>query len=168
MKKSNRKSQEPMIRKFRPDDLESIVKIERESFKTPWPGVMFERVYRMYPDGFKVATKNSEVVGYAVARVELRGEEKTRQVGHLMDLAVKKENRRRGIGSSLLETIESYLGENGVKELFLEVRTDNRGAIEFYNKQQIKKIGRVRGYYPDDTDAYIMKKDISPFKMKNT
>jgi ribosomal protein S18 acetylase RimI-like enzyme len=41
------------------------------------------------------------------------------------------------------------------KSLWLEVRSENKGAIAFYKRMGMEIAGRIQGYYGDD-DALIM------------
>lgn len=152
-----------VIRGVRNRDLEEISKIEKSSFPTPWPRSMFEVMYSRNSEGFKVAVLDSKIVGYGIIRTEMTmrsGEGIYGKVGHLLDLAVREEYRRKGIGSLLLNELEDFVRNKGVDELWLEVREGNRDAREFYLKNNFEDVGIRRVYYPDGTNAIIMRKKI--------
>jgi ribosomal protein S18 acetylase RimI-like enzyme len=70
-----------------------------------------------------IATVRDEIVGVAVRH------------GTLLDLVwVKPSMRSKGVGSTLMETIESQAGLDG-KELTLEVWTVNQRAVGFYQRR---------------------------------
>jgi len=145
------------IRPFEPSDLERVLAIERKSFRSPWEGVLLRAVADRYPDGFKVATFGSEVVGYVIGRVET---ENSRKVGHLMNLAVDVKYRRIGVGSSLLERVEDHFRRRGAESVWLEVREGNESAMEFYRVNGYERGGYEEGYYSDGDDAVKMYKGI--------
>jgi GNAT superfamily N-acetyltransferase len=78
-----------------------------------------------------IATVGDEIVGVAVRQ------------GALLDLVwVKPSMRSKGVGSTLMATIESQAALDG-NELRLEVWTVNRGAIVFYERRGFSVDGVV-------------------------
>lgn len=145
------------IRNFQATDLQRVVRIERESFRSPWPEILFRRRSEMDPDGFSVASCESKVVGYVIGRIEIK---KGLELGHLMNLAVDEKYRRQGIGSLLLKEIEDYFKREGARGIWLETREGNRAAEDFYSKHGYEQIDIQEGYYSDGTDALIMCKGL--------
>jgi len=86
-----------------------------------------------------LARDNGEVVGFALGRVVLREAE-------LLLLAVKREDRGRGIGRLLLDRFIDVAATRGAQDLHLEVREGN-GAINLYAKSGFSEVGRRRNYY---------------------
>lgn len=80
--------------------------------------------------------------------------------GHISGIAVDKEYRMKGIGKSLLRTVEHDFLANGLEEVTLEVRKSNRDAISFYEKQGYKRPYIVKRYYADGEDAIVYEKRI--------
>ncbi len=79
----------------------------------------------------------------------------------LLKIAVKTNTRQRGIGSSLLEHLLSELLKRNVTSLFLEVRSNNRVALDFYEQHGFLQVGGRPGYYADPPDsAIILKKNL--------
>lgn len=66
------------------------------------------------------------------------------------NIAVKKEFRRRGVGKALVDALKEKC-----EKVFLLVRADNYGAIEFYHSCGFENVGIRRSFY-SGTDAYIM------------
>lgn len=81
--------------------------------------------------------------------------------GEIMNIAVRGDFRRRGIGRRLMAAAEAYAQLLGVRVIFLEVRAANEGARALYERVGYFKAAVRRGYYksPKD-DAVIMKKHI--------
>jgi ribosomal protein S18 acetylase RimI-like enzyme len=79
-----------------------------------------------------LATVSGEIVGVAVRE------------GTLLDLVwVKPSMRSKGIGSTLMETVEDQAALDG-KELTLEVWTVNRRAVDFYERRGFSIDGTVK------------------------
>jgi len=74
----------------------------------------------------------------------------------IFKIVVKKDYRRMGIGSSLLNKVIEKLKEKEVLYLTLEVRVSNLEAIKLYEKFNFKKISIKKGYYDNFEDAIYM------------
>ncbi len=65
-------------------------------------------------------------------------------------MAVRSSHRRKGYGTDLfLRAAEK------AQLLWLEVRSKNRAAIDFYERMGMRPVGKVADYYEGD-DAVIM------------
>lgn len=71
----------------------------------------------------------------------------------LFTLAVNPAHQRVGVASDLLNTIRIQLEEEGVASFFLEVRSDNIGAVACYKKLGFETIAVRKNYYTDDSGA---------------
>jgi ribosomal-protein-alanine N-acetyltransferase len=136
--------------------MDEIMKIEKETFREPWNEASFIQRHIVEPNLFVVAEKHMQIVAYIVGSVEL-----IRQpLGHVMNLAVKKCMRRRGIGSMLLDRLEDLFRERKVQTAYLEVRKSNKEAIRMYQKRGFKAVRNLPRYYPNE-DGLLMTKHIS-------
>ncbi len=77
---------------------------------------------------------------------------------HIMNIAVKKEYRKSGLGTKLLEFLIMKAKEKNKMCITLEVRDDNFPAILLYEKFNFEKIGIRKKYYNSENDAVIMTK----------
>ena len=77
----------------------------------------------------------------------------------IIDIVVEPTYRRKGIATKLL----NHLIDNNrdVDSIFLEVRDDNKDAIEFYLVNNFEVINKREAYYKDGVDALIMKRDVA-------
>lgn len=144
------------IRTFRPSDIEDVCRIEKESFKDPWPCYAFTYLHTKNPESIKVAVVDGRLVGYVVADIERRDRKKA---GHILNLAVEQGFRHMGIGKALMEAALSFLKDSGAVEVWLEVRESNLVARKFYSSMGFVEKGRIRRYYHDE-DAIVMQKEI--------
>ena len=115
---------------------------------------LFLNLYEVFPDGFIVAVEDRKFIGFAVGTITY--EEK----GKIILIGVDKDYRNKGIGSKLLKRLLLIFSLKGINEVELEVRVSNSNAIKFYEKRGFKKKERMRGYYEDGEDAYIMVKSL--------
>jgi ribosomal protein S18 acetylase RimI-like enzyme len=84
--------------------------------------------YEHDPELFLVADNDGEIVGSVIGGFDGRR-------GLIYHLAVKAEERRRGLGSSLMDEIEVRLRGKGCRRVYLLVTDDNRAAMRFYEKR---------------------------------
>jgi ribosomal-protein-alanine N-acetyltransferase len=132
----------PKIRKFKREDINKILEIEKEAFpKTAYPKETFLYYTKRVPDCFLVLEVGDDMAGYIIFDME----------GHIHSTAVKPIYRRRGFGKMLF----LHAQDASKKRLWLEVRSKNNIAIAFYKSMGMKITKRVKNYYGDD-DALIM------------
>lgn len=66
----------------------------------------------------------------------------------LLKIGVQRDHRRRSVGKRLIGKMTNTLLEEGVvKKIFLEVRSDNRPAVSFYETLNFRKTGLRKNYY---------------------
>jgi ribosomal-protein-alanine N-acetyltransferase len=138
-------------------DLLEIFRIEKASFPEPWPYAAFERF--LDEPGFLVAARGADVLGYAVCRLT-PDHDPGRDLGHLKDLAVRPDERRRGIGRLLVTRSLARMAAAGAVRAKLEVRASNDGARALYRRVGFEPARRLPGYYGDGEDALLMLVDL--------
>ncbi len=139
------------IRTALPTDLRAVSLIEDDSFPSPYPPELFKKLLQEHGDSFFIAEEGSgKTVGYCLATRDGR-------FAHLISIAVLREHRRRGVASVLLQQLLEYLARLGVDELWLEVNTGNKEAIELYQKFGFLKMMILENYYSDGTPALRMR-----------
>jgi len=138
------------IRRGKITDLDSIYRIERESFDSlSYSRDFLRELLIMYEDFFFVAIMDDQVVGYIVART-------SGDIGHIISIAVDKKFRGMGIGNKLLDRVLEELKKAHAKRIFLEVSKDNIAAINLYEKKGFKIRRLLRNYYGFGRHAYEM------------
>ena len=142
-----------IIRKWQYADNLSVYKIEKESFSDPWTKEMISDTF--IQDNFIgfVAEEEGTLQGYIALTYCLDEAE-------INIIAVKREFRRKGIASKLLETTFDALKKAGINKIFLEVRKSNICAINLYQKNGYLTISQRKKYYSDGEDAIVMEKVI--------
>lgn len=80
---------------------------------------------------------------------------------NIVNVATHPDFRRRGCAEALLGKMEEFLAEEGVTEVFLEVRESNTPARTLYEKLGFRAVGVRKNYYRFPTeDAVVMKKTL--------
>jgi ribosomal-protein-alanine N-acetyltransferase len=140
------------IRRARLDDLPAILRIERKSFAhDAWDRDQFLDYFAQSDRSLVLtATINGIVVGYAVG---FHGQ--TRAEIH--SVAVATTHRGHGVATALLERVIGLLRKRGFRTVSLNVRMENRAAIELYRRLGFQRVRRVNRYYEDGAPAWRMR-----------
>ncbi|MBO4888492.1 MAG: ribosomal protein S18-alanine N-acetyltransferase [Firmicutes bacterium] len=130
-----------IIRQMVEDDLDQIMRIEEESFSSPWSRQSMEQeLAGDQAHYFTACDEQGEVIGYA-------GFWQVMDEGHIMNIAVRKDRQRKGIGQSLMEAMLSCGDALGILYWTLEVRVSNLPAVRLYEKIGFTSAGIRPGYY---------------------
>lgn len=146
-----------IVRRAVSEDIKSVYDLEKRCFKDPYPEVVLLMLYQLYPELFFVAedSDEKEVVGYVSGMIRVDG------FGHIVSICVDERYRRRGIGKRLMEVVEeTMLTVFKVCNFRLEVRVSNEPATKLYESLGYKIISRLKGYYHDGEDGYMMVKSV--------
>jgi ribosomal-protein-alanine N-acetyltransferase len=85
-----------------------------------------------------------------------------RPAGHIVTLDIDPFERRRGLGTLLMQTAEEQMKQEGAGVLSLEVAENNPAAQQFYRSLGFVTRGRIAKYYGGKVDAEVMEKVIEP------
>ena len=149
-----------IIRRCEEKDLVSVMDINLIALPEHYSDYFFESILRELPEAFIVAELNDRIVGYIMCKIEF-GFSNYRKLGfvkkgHVVSVAVLERDRGKGIGKALmLEGISGVMGRKS-DEIYLEVRISNESAIKMYEKLGFQIKSKLRTYYRDGEDAYLM------------
>lgn len=143
----------PMTKKH----LNDVAKIEKDCFSVPWSKKALEdEITKNDFAIYFVACEDNKVIGYG-------GMWHVVNEGHITNIAVKKEYRRKGVAAAIINKITETAIEKDMIGLTLEVRTSNSAAIALYKKFGFKLEGIRKEYYSDTKeDALVMWKYLIP------
>lgn len=149
-----------VIRRCEEKDLPAVIDINMAALPEHYSDYFFESILRELPEAFIVAELDGKIVGYIMCKIEF-GFSNFRKLGfvkkgHVVSVAVLEPHRGKGLGKALM-----LEGINGVMirksdEIYLEVRVSNTQAIEMYKRLRFEIKSRLRSYYRDGEDAYLM------------
>ncbi len=141
------------IRAFRAPDAPAITEILRDSTETAqWPPGSYPKLADS-PGGVVLVCeveRNGQLVGFVAAR-QAAGE------AEILNIAVHRDFRRRGIASALLQAALDGFRRSAIARVFLELRESNLPARNLYNRHCFVPCGRRTAYYHNpDEDALCM------------
>ena len=139
----------PHLRGLEPADVPAVAAIEVRIFSDPWPASFFIGELAHPFVYARVAELGEELAGYSVAL--LGG-----GIGHLGNLAVVPEARRRGVAAALLIDVLERAREAGVARVGLEVRVSNFAAQALYRAHGFRATGVRQAYYRDTGEDALM------------
>lgn len=150
------------IRRARPADAARLVPLERRCFSDPWSAVAFEELLRFPLTVALVAERNGELGGYLIGRA-------VAEEAEILNLAVRPEERRQGLGAQLLEAGLSALAGAGAHHVWLEVRESNAAARALYHRRGFTAAGRRTRYYKNPVeDALVLRMALPPLRDSGT
>lgn len=137
------------------EHLESIVRIERESFSDPWSKEAFLGMIDSPLALFAVALgSDNRVVGYVTATGAWED-------GEILNVAVDSAARGTGIGGLLLDWAIAALRDQLVGRVFLEVRESNAAALALYKSRGFTQTSTRRSYYRRPVEnALVLRLDL--------
>lgn len=139
---------------FRPmlaQDVDAVLEVELAAFSHPWSrGIFLDCIKPGYECWLLFSAGRQ--VGHTVLSVA--GDE-----SHLLNITIRPQDQKGGLGAALLEFIIGRAREMGAEVTFLEVRASNHTAARLYERFGFNEIGRRPNYYPaagGKEDALVM------------
>lgn len=141
-----------ILREMMIDDLDQVLEIEEELFSVPWTKEGFFTFLTRDDSMFLVVEEKEKILGYCGLLMVL-------DEGDVLNVAVRKDRQREGIGNFLMESLIRLSGQLGISMIHLEVRKGNETAIRLYERLGFERDGIRKGYYTDPVeDAVLMTK----------
>lgn len=140
------------LRPMRESDIPAVMRIEVDSFESPWTPLAYLAELRYNPKArYDVLVDGrGDVVGYA-------GIWRAEDHVHITKIAVDGAYRKQGYGASLLEAVYEHANAWALPAVMLEVRASNATARSFYRAAAFDEADVWPDYYtgPPD-DAVVM------------
>ncbi len=158
-----------IIRPMQAADIEAVARLEQQVFPDPWPMSAYVEELLFTPKTHYFVLERPlppteplrrrwEVIGMVGMRIERAGDERH---AHITTLAVHPAWRRQGWGRRLLRRAMEAARPYAPRRIVLEVRTTNETAMALYRSEGFTIARRLRRYYRDGGDAYLMEKVLS-------
>ncbi|GIU70541.1 MAG: ribosomal-protein-alanine N-acetyltransferase RimI [Candidatus Nitrosocaldaceae archaeon] len=155
-----------IIRRCELKDIPSVIEVNMKNLPEHYSDYFFESLLNEFPEGFIVAELDDAIVGYIMCKIEFGFSNFKRlgfvKKGHVVSIAVNEEHRGKGLGKALMEEAISAMASRKCDEVYLEVRVSNTPAVKLYEQLDFIIKSRLRGYYRDGEDAYLMALDLKP------
>ena len=141
------------LRSYEPHDFAALHKLDQACFP---PGISYSKTTLRYfltlaSSDCVVAVEGNHVTGFVLS-------EENPPLAHIITLDVAEKQRRNGIGTALLQALESNLSARGVRSVLLETATDNEAAVAFWQRHGYRIEATLKRYYLRRIDAYEMRK----------
>jgi ribosomal-protein-alanine N-acetyltransferase len=134
----------------RPEELGLLMEIELETFTSPWTPEMFEEEMGSPLSQTLVARDAAGgLAGFIIFWVLI-------DEMHILNLAVRKRNRRKGVGLALVKEALRLAHARGARSATLEVREKNEPALKLYEGLGFERAGLRRGYYSSPRDNAVI------------
>lgn len=152
------------VRKFKPDDLQSVMRINRFCLPENYMDFFFMDLHQRFPETFIVAEEEGKIVGYIMCRIEVGlarfGLGGLIRKGHVVSIAVLPHGRRKGVARALMDVAMKGMLHYKAKLCYLEVRVTNGPGVTLYKRLGFDISRTLKGYYSDGEDAYVMSKKL--------
>ena len=154
-----------VIRNCEEKDLPFVININMLTLPEHYSDYFFSSILAELPEAFIVAETKNQIVGYIMCKIEF-GFSNFRKLGfvkkgHVVSVAVLEEHQGKGVGTALmLEGMKGVIIRKS-DEIYLEVRVSNESAVQLYKKLGFIIKSRLKSYYRDGEDAFLMAKDLS-------
>ena len=141
------------LRSYDPHDFAALYKLDQTCFPV---GISYSKTTLRYfltiaSADCVIAEEAGRIVGFIVS-------EENPPLAHIITLDVDAKHRRQGVGTALLETLESNLSARGVRSILLETAIDNEAAVAFWKSHGYRIEATLKRYYLGRIDAYEMRK----------
>ena len=143
------------IKIFATEHIPEAAEIESLCFSEPWSEESLTYMCNS-PNTHAVAVidkENGRLAAYGGAQYVL-------DEANIVNIATHPDYRRRGCATSVMHALETYLKENGIEFVYLEVRKSNSSAQALYTKEGYVPCGVIKNYYrfPSEDAVEMYKK----------
>lgn len=141
-------------------DLNTLYVIEQRCFtKEAWSKRQIATFLEASDSVSLTIREKGEIVGFVIGLVNQFDGMK---IGHIVTIEVLPNFRRRGVGLTLLKSVEQEFKNTGVKVCYLEVREDNLAALRLYRKAGYAECERLENYYSRGGHGVRLEKTLLP------
>jgi [ribosomal protein S18]-alanine N-acetyltransferase len=149
------------IRQAGPADAAILARLHGGSFDDGWSESDF-RTWLARSDALAViasrtlASREWEAVAFGLALAS--GDD-----GELLTIAARSDQRRKGLGRSILQELDAEAKKRGLKRWVLEVARNNTSALGLYKSAGFVEIGVRKAYYPQQegwVDALVLSRPV--------
>ena len=154
-----------ILRRCELSDIIPVMEINLRTLPEHYSDYFYESLLEELPEAFVVAEISGKIMGYIMCKME-HGFSNFKKLGfvkkgHVVSIAVMNEYRSKGFGSALVNESIKGVKIRQCSELYLEVRCSNNDAVRLYEKLGVSITQKLKAYYRDGEDAYVMAIEIT-------
>ncbi len=144
------------VRRLMPTDIDDVCRISELAGLSKWTRSDLSEELERTDSYMSLALIGTEPVGFIVGR-RVPGADDQSSDAELYNIGVLPNFQGKSIGSELLAGFFDWMREQGIINVWLEVRAGNLSAIKFYRRHGFGQIDIRKAYYPDPIeDAIVM------------
>ena len=134
------KSAQARFEPLQAQHLDAVMRVEQQAYAHPWSVTNFKDALQT---GYQaqLLMAEGEVLGYFIA---MKGVDEV----HLLNITVAPDHQRQGWARLMLDALAIWSRGQGANWLWLEVRVGNQRALQVYESQGFRQVGRRKAYYP--------------------
>lgn len=143
------------IRRSTETDVPQLQLLESKCFADPWSSKALRDTLREERSYFLTAVENGQICGYLNSTYILDELDIHR-------VCVLPKYRRKGVGAAMMAGLMAFCRENGLTEVFLEVRKSNLQAQRLYERFGFTIVGERADFYQNPVEpGLIMRADVT-------
>lgn len=142
------------IRKVMKKDLKEIQYICEKCFQGEDIFELAESLIGVEHYYVALESTSKQIIGFVIFGIYLI------DTAHIMIFAVHPDHQRKGIGLEILVFTLDVMHKSPIARVRLEVKVSNNPAIQFYEKNGFKIKSKLKEYYDDLSDGYLMVKEL--------
>lgn len=128
------------IRLAAEEDIEQLFELESSCFPDPWSRKSIRDTMKEERSFFAVAVSDGKIIGYINTTYVL-------DEMNLNRICVLPQYRRMGAAGKLMQGMFAHARQNGLVQIFLEVRVSNLPAQQLYKRFGFTVVGERKGFY---------------------
>lgn len=138
-----------IVRNMCEADIDEVAAIEQSIFSMPWSTASFRESLSLEHTIYLTAEIDGKIAGYC-------GMYKLFHEGEIVNVAVKPEYRKCGVGQEMLRELMRLGIEKDVDTFLLEVRESNQPARCLYEKLGFTQMGVRKNFYEKPVENAIV------------
>lgn len=146
------------IRPLTKKQLKEVLKLNLRCFKAGENYTKYTFSYLLTEPNtlsYRIVTPNENMVGFIFIMCNSNG------AGHITTIGIAPEHRRRGLAVKILQHTENALRKREISMITLEVRAGNIAAQNLYRGLGYSIIQRLKEYYNNGEDGFLMVKSLT-------
>ena len=140
------------IRKAELCDVDDCIRLNKLAWGNRWSSKAYLKERILKQELFVAVDQKNRIIGYIAFRKKYWGDNY-----FIEEIVVDPKNRRKGVGSSLLKSVEKLCASDRVR-LFSSTDSENKESVEFHKKNNFSECGFVKNMFIEGKTEIIFSK----------